>query len=61
MFEGVAVVWEPARGVIAPLLFWVARREASRRESSDIICVTVLLRRWEGLQSELKNGAGRSV
>lgn len=37
-------------GVEAPLLFWVARTEASLRDASAMICLMFLFRRCEGFQ-----------
>lgn len=60
-------VWAPlvpfsdggAIGVEEPELFCVARREAaSRREASEMICLTFLLRRWGGFHCWLRNGLG---
>ena len=45
-------------GVLEPLLFWVARTEASLREASATICFMFLLRRWEGFQWGLRKGLG---
>lgn len=48
-------------GVELPLLFCVARTEASFLDASPMICLMFLLRRADGFQLGLRNGRGLSA